>query len=83
MYTNEQLYTAVQDFVNGAVLPIKFNIEKSTFAKVAVPQEVLEEMTDAVEGINSYREDFPDDLLQALQIVVIKGLKNIYKKYKE
>ena len=73
MYTNQQLYDAIENFCG--TIPIK----KATFDKADVPQSVLCEMIDAMEVLDGYKEDFPAELLKSIQNMALKALKNIYK----
>jgi len=60
----------------GCRLPV----EKSVYSKVTIAKSTLDEFGSALETLNSYKEDFPDELLRGLQDLAEVGLENIYKK---
>jgi len=71
----------VQKMLNTAELfGCKLPIAKAEFAKMSVPRRVLNEFGEAIEVINSYREDYPDELLKGFQTLIEKGLYVIHQR---
>lgn len=73
--TNKELYEQAEDF--GCKIPFV----KAKFAKADIPDNVLTELTEALETIIEYKEDFPDELLRGLRELGTNALVNVHKKY--
>ena len=73
--TSKKLYEQAEKL--GCQIPIT----KTAFCKVDIPKKVLKELTESLETINTYREDFPDVILQDLRDLGTKALVSVYKKW--